>query len=565
MKFLRILPIALAFAGIGVMTSCEDALDTTSKSYVFDEDHQLNSANDSLYSAMGILTCLQNIGERYVMLGEVRGDLVSVPATANIDFQNISAFQPLEESSSYLSKRDYYNIINNCNVALSRIDTSITEHGVQVMLPEYAAIRTMRDWTLLQVALIYGKVSFTENPVLTVEDAEKEFPEIGVDELVGKLITDIEPYVDCHTPDYGVIDGKQSSQFFIRPALLLADLYLYNGNYEQAASLYYKVINDMNLTVSMDNANKWTTSVRTEYEGGHDQTYLRESVAEIPYASDAKKYHPDMVNMTYNSLPQMIPAQWWINDMNAALHFHIDRWGITNISGYLEGDLRGMIVDRSGETTPSAFGYPANDLTASPVIMKYFTNGAEYTSVTNPNNPLFAQAGSGAVLTRDIALYRIPHLYLRYAEAVNRAGKPTLAFAILKYGLRGEVMEDDTKVDPDEIADEAQWTNFSDPKFNNNYGTAMRGRGLGIGVETTSYIIREGLTLEEKIEWVEEKILEEMAAETAFEGNRFFDLLRISHHRANHPAFFAKMVSRRFDNPNEIESKLLNIDNLWIK
>ena len=67
------------------------------------------------------------------------------------------------------------------------------------------------------------------------------------------------------------------------------------------------------------------------------------------------------------------------------------------------------------------------------------------------------------------------------------------------------------------------------------------------------------------LEWVEERILEEMAAETAFEGNRFFDLLRISKHRANHPQFIATKIGRRFDNPAEIESRLKDINNLWIK
>lgn len=558
-----IFSIALAASMLGCMTSCEDMMDTTSNGYVFDKDHSLSSANDSLYSVMGILTQIQPLGQRYVLFGELRGDLVSVPATAPIAYQNISNFDAVTDNAVLGPKHDYYNVINNCNIALARMDTTITEHGSQVMLPEYVAIRTMRDWTLLQLGLAYGSASYTDAPILSAEEAEKQFPKVGLDELVIKLIADLEPYAGRHTPNYGTVDGLSSKLFFINPALLLADLYLYNGNYEQAASMYYKIIKEEGYCVTYGNANYWTTSVRTESVKSHWNTYSTEAVVQIPFASDAKKYHPNLVNLTYNDTPGIVPAHWFVNDMNAAQHFHIDRVGITNISGYLEGDLRGMLINREGLNESSAFGIVSSGLsTNESLITKYALNGTTYSSVINPDNKLMED---GAILTRFISLYRIPHLYLRYAEAVNRAGKPSLAFAVLKYGLRAEVLEDETKIDPDELADNVEWTNFADPIFDSNYGTAMRGRGLGIAVEQTDYVLPLEEEKEAIIEWVEERILEELAAETCFEGNRFFDLLRISRHRSDHPQFMAKQIARRFDNPAQLEAKLSDLSNIWVK
>lgn len=559
-----ILSIAAAAALAVGLTSCEDMLDTSSEGYVFDEDHTLSSANDSLYSAMGILTQIQPLGQRYVLLGELRGDLVTVPQTAAVAYQNISNFDPVGDDAVLGRKRDYYSVINNCNIALSRMDISITEHGTQVMMPEYVAIRTMRAWTLLQLGLAYGGASYTTEPILNADDAEKEIPFVGLDRLVDKLIAELEPYADNKTPNYGTVDGLASRQFFINPALLLADLYLYNGNYQQAAAMYYKVIKDNGFCVSYQNANYWTTSVRTESVISNYNTYSTEAVAQIPYASDAKKYHPDMVNLTYSNTPSMLPARWFVNEMNAAQHFHIDRVGITNISGYLEGDLRGMLTNRDGVSESSAFGVVSSGLNADEcLITKFALNGTKYSSVMNPGNLLMD--ADGAILTRFVTLYRIPHIYLRYAEAVNRAGKPTLAFAVLKYGLRAEILDDETKVDPDELADNPEWINFHDPMFDSNYGTAMRGRGLGIAVEQSDYMIPDTSDKNAAIEWVEERILEELAAETCFEGNRFFDLLRISRHRANHPAFMARQISRRSDNPSQLESKLVDINNIWVK
>ena len=52
-------------------------LDVSSSSIQYEDRHELNSAADSLYSVIGILGKLQNIADRTVLLGELRGDLVT--------------------------------------------------------------------------------------------------------------------------------------------------------------------------------------------------------------------------------------------------------------------------------------------------------------------------------------------------------------------------------------------------------------------------------------------------------------------------------------------------------
>ena len=163
-----------------------------------------------------------------------------------------------------------------------------------------------------------------------------------------------------------------------------------------------------------------------------------------------------------------------------------------------------------------------------------------------------------------VPLYRNSHVWLRYAEAVNRMGKPTLAFAVLKYGLRSETVTDETKVDPAELEDELVYTNFSSSQFDANRGTAVRGRGLGISLSQSTYLIPDFDTENERIEWVENEIVREMAAETMFEGNRFFDLMRVSNHRGG-TDYFAEMVSRRFANPDAAKALLSNRENWWLK
>ena len=61
---------------MGVFTACEDMLDVTSSSVQYEGSHELNSPSDSLYSVIGILSKLQGIADRTVLLGELRADLV---------------------------------------------------------------------------------------------------------------------------------------------------------------------------------------------------------------------------------------------------------------------------------------------------------------------------------------------------------------------------------------------------------------------------------------------------------------------------------------------------------
>ena len=61
---------------LGVFTACEDMFDVTSSSVQYEGSHEINSPADSLYSVIGILSKVQGIADRTVLLGELRGDLV---------------------------------------------------------------------------------------------------------------------------------------------------------------------------------------------------------------------------------------------------------------------------------------------------------------------------------------------------------------------------------------------------------------------------------------------------------------------------------------------------------
>ena len=83
--------------GMG-MTSCEDMMtvDTGDKAYI--------NANDTLYSYLGIMRAMQDVAERQIVLGEIRGDLVSSSEYATDTLHAISNFENPKDQIIFIAE-----------------------------------------------------------------------------------------------------------------------------------------------------------------------------------------------------------------------------------------------------------------------------------------------------------------------------------------------------------------------------------------------------------------------------------------------------------------------------
>ena len=218
------------------------------------------------------------------------------------------------------------------------------------------------------------------------------------------------------------------------------------------------------------------------------------------------------------------------------------------------------------------------------MIYKFYYKATESTAGSDPNNNLIQDK---LVYATKIPVYRIPQLYLRYAEAINRAGKPSMAFAVLKYGLTKSNLANAGNGKPFRtLQQRGPYIDFQNTAFDQNIPMAARGRGLGIQKDTKVFVIPDytryttgqdgkptpstdpsdiAAAHQDSINWVEVRLLDEMAAETSFEGNRFFDLLRISRRRPNHPEFMAEKVAAKYNNAEAMKAKLMSIDAWFVK
>ena len=544
------------------MNSCSDLLDTTSELVEFEEDNQLNHPTDSVYSVLGILNTIQTIADRTVLLGEVRGDLVIATDAASADLKNLSAFD-LSQTNKYNQVSDYYAVINNCNYFLAHADTALERRGRKVFEQEYAVVKAYRAWTYLQLVQAYGQIPLVTTPLMTEQAAREAMnqPYKDITEVCNYFIDDLTPYAQTLLPNYGVIDGWDSQQFFIPMRVLMGDLCLWAGRYTEAARWYNGYLNDEKNPVMMRTTSRSTWSDPSEFRYPTDAYYITstlEALSFIPMESQVFNGTVSDLENIFNSTSennyyfQLTPSAA-MYEISAAqtycMEYKTDARTDTIYvpkTGLLEDIYRGDLRFSSNYTQRSLGGQ---------------NEYSDYSSVFQYMYKLWDEM---------VPTYRITMVYLRYAEALNRAGYPQSAMSILKYGLCPE--NNALYVDSLEQVKAGSLIEFDGNIFTRETTIGVHSLGSGdsqanglyvLPQPTTALATRED-TIAYQIPLVEDMIITEMALEGAFEGNRYYDLMRVALRR-NDAAYLADPISRREGTPNEaLRSNLMDKANWYL-
>jgi len=509
------------------------------QSILLEGNQRINTERDAFYAMNGILQQLQQIGDNYVIFGELRGDLMDVTTKTPQELRDINDFQA-DSSNTYIIPKKYYAIINNCNNLIAKIDTAVVTNGSKTLMYDMKAAKTIRAWTYLQLYQIFGNVHYYTQPILNVTN-QKNYTDISdFTQLSDTLLADLKSWVPGdgileQYPDAVVINNVPifytsigsfvESKLFIPTRFVVGELYLMRGNYAQAANMYYQIMRTYSLTL-INNKNAWN-STYTAYDTPNwpklftDLT-LNEQISLIGYSNEYTSYFL-MPSLTNTSNYVFCPSS------TAIKNWEEQTYSISAVAS-LSGDLRG----KEGSYSTFTSRNDVNDLVTNTYITKYSKIG------------------------NFIPICRASLIYLRYAEAINRYGKPNMAFTFLKYGLNKSNLENTFYVPAKELKNKDAFIDFGQNKLTTDASailfasnTGIRSRGCGDVTLNNSFKIPTG---GDSITWVEDQLMTEYALETAFEGNRFGDLMRISNHR-NNPAYLAAKVAAKF--PTAQQSAIL--------
>lgn len=563
-KYIKRMREGLLFVGLlcgtVAFTSCEDMLETDSNFVMYEKDNTLSDPTDSVYSVLGIINQMQKIADRSVLLGEVRADLVTVTDAASADLKRLSAWD-FSQENKYNAVSDYYSVINHCNYFIHHVDTTLQRRGYKIFEAEYAAVKAYRAWTYLELAKHYGRVPLVTEPLMTEIDAREAMNDQSryatMQEICDYFIADLTPFAYRRLPAWGNINGMSSSEFFIPMRALLGDLCLWGGHYAESARWYHDYLTDRDSPILPRNS-RITWNSPTEFSYPSDGYGTSDYLSYIPM--ETREFDGIMTDLR-NIFNSTTENYYYFQVTPSKGMFRLSTKQIYCMEYKTDTQTDTIYVPRTGLSKPELIG----DLRLYSNY-SYSTSGTknEYSEYNNETQNIYKFSNSMVYTSRTTMLY------LRYAEALNRAGYPQSAMLILKHGICQDYFEQ--YVDSVERATAGALIEFDPNVFLRTDALGIHSRGSGDSHCDTTYVLpipADSLatrqdTIDYQIPIVEDMIIEEMALEGSFEGYRLYDLMRVAMRRGDN-AYLADPISMRNEEQDAaLRAKLMDQQNWYL-
>lgn len=521
--------------------SFSSCVDVDLESVVDYKDHY-QTIPDADNAILGLYGSFMQLAEQVVVLNELRGDLMDVTPHASAQLQEINMNTP-SATNKYVNKTPFYTVIQSCNDILANFDLMLAKNRMTAdeYKERYSDVAALRCWTYLQLGIQFGRVSYITDPTVTIEDVNQAVQKepIELDELINKLISCMEQlpslglYQNSPLVQY-TLDGYELKNFFVNKRLLLGDLYLWRGDYLNAATQYR--------TVLATNETEPATSNQFKYRcGSYPITGdgVSDKYPQIAY----DRYQGDNINAYHNTWSRIfsLPAEnttasneliWTVSYDKAYKPFY-------PFIALFANQGRGQY-----QLKPST--YAINELWEAQEQKNSFVFDGR------GRNSSFAQVNGEYVVQKylysyDVSkpyeqsgrwfLYRAGLLMLRYAEAANRAGYPKLAYAILNNGFKAAYYWADAG---NEFISQSGWApgNYYPAPFYfdaresdaPSYRSPWRAFGgiRGRANLKPKEFPQTCVTTQDSIQYMEKAIIEETALECGLEGHRWEDLVRVS-------------------------------------
>lgn len=267
LRYLFIITLCMAVS-ICTLTSCSDFWDPETEDE-FNGDDGFTSNTEMYTGFLGIMTKMQEIGDKEILLTETRGELIEPTDESNNELIALYNYDQNLQTNSYANPQGYYEVIIACNDYLQNMRVYKSRPNVDLDAWEALVASTIRTkvWTYKTLAEIYGKAVWFDDPI-TEMSAIKEgdrFQLLNLPELIDKCLQTLangfdgvssQKEIDWYEwldPTHSV--SLSSSQYrkwnYMVPAYagLYAELCLWKGavldSRNQDATTYYKAAADI--------------------------------------------------------------------------------------------------------------------------------------------------------------------------------------------------------------------------------------------------------------------------------------------------------------------------------
>jgi len=595
------------------MSSCKDFLDPeqqvdVTEDQLFDDWYEYRSV------AMGLYGIQQKLVEQLVILGELRGDLLQVTENANVDMVEVYNFN-ISKDNKYASPTNFFKLISATNNLISVLEANHPE----VLDPKspvtnydrlYGEVLCMRAWAYFNAVRIYGKIPFIHESLTTIDEIDGYINSSGTYVDSVDIVFDIDGYhndtiinnqielekqyfdqslvIDYFTNEletkikavgvnHAIENNDRTWEITVwnEYALdaLLGHMYLTDGNLHEAAQRFRKIM--------------WLNTEDYRYQ--LDESFAGMQWRNIFTGIDPKEHIYTIwfnkSNFQQHDLQRIFdirePNEYMLMPTRQAILNWETEWRNVRINNNTSQPWKTRLVYK---------GFPGDWYRGFALGSYLYWKDGTYVDPNEVINMLFLKSEndyrSADVIMEDadtvvwkysinkgtfdqdanFIVYRAAGIHLLAAEVYTW-------YVFEQSGLIRPFTSNAVNIVND-------GTNYS--VSSNREQMGVRGRvGLGNGydkIQVANIVYRHDPFTNEVIgyddytgdflakqRYLENEIIEERARELAFEGERFYDLMRVAKRRGE-PSYLAEKVSKKFSGAkrDEIYNLLLNEQNWYI-
>ena len=596
------------------LTSCEKFFNPNQEISVT-EDQLFNDWYEYRSASMGLYALQQELVEQLLVLGELRGDLLTVTENADADLMEIYNFS-ISKTNKYASPQNFFKLIAACNRFINVLENkypNVLDREAQINNYDrlYGEALCMRAWAYFNAARIYSKVPLIDQHISTIDE-------------INEFLNSSSTYVDSIYIIYNV-DGYNNDTIYNKENVLTKQYY----NIEQVIRHFTNELETKVKAVGVNHYienqdNSWEVTIWSQWSYktllGHMYLTLGDLAKSAFYFEEV--LYNNSENDRYQLTRNAFENNRWANIFtNIDSREHIYTLSF-NKSAQQQNDLQRLFEP-----------WGANNYMLKPTkqaihnwetqwrghSIKYDYNVLDSTKTVQPGIPSDYYRGfsfsytydrGGTKLAFDDYADMLRYKYLEEERSVETIMQ-NYDTVVYKYSI----LKDSYDQDPNYIIYRAAGANLylaeiyarwiyenenGEPTryiqnalniLNNgsNYDArnsrsqlGIRGRvGLGSGESvykldniifisdpfTNKIIGYKDFTnkLPEKQKLLDGYILKERALELAFEGERFYDLIRFAK-RQNDPSLLAEKVAAKYSGSqrNVVYNYLLNEENWYI-
>lgn len=503
------------------MLSCEKMLETDSDMKLKADDHY--SSIGEIYGAfIGLYASFAKTAEKTIILSELKGDLLEPTRNATEDYWRIYRYEA-NPNSTVSNAKEYYDVVINCNDFLTRVIAynkevpgDIPENVYKGMVSQAICFKT---WCLMTVGKLFGEAKFYTT-VVSSGNAEGMYP-LSLNELPDFLLTYMkggEDGIDAFSElDWTKVLMNNNSTWPGRNMsanALYGELCLWAEKYQEAADNFITVLSpnkDLSRNLSAFRGLSWEDIFA-------DDVNTKEMVTVITFNA----YYRQEQQLKYyfsNTAPNVY---YFAPTQRAVDYFESQRLDAS--ANYSEGDRS------RGE------------------YRTYMKMGSDYLVYKYEHKTSASEFSSDAY----IHIYRAGGIHLMLAEALAFLGNYKAALAVVNEGVAAGYYVGSAWQEP----------------FGNLFTAFSNGaQGVRSRVNLESLdpaLLFDGCVTEaDSLNVMAGEIADEVARELAYEGQRWFTLVRMGRNM-NRPEFVADRVAMKFgEGEAERYKEVLKNENNW--